>query len=150
MVQEREESRGGEEEDEDDEEVDEPELVLPSVPSVPSTPPVITSTRAKLEEPEPSPVPEPRSPSPVPAPSSPTPAPRRSARERNAPDRLELNSRGKTYANAVVYGRCAIGLRGGKDVSPRGVRPDRGDLGVLQGDGGSHGVPSGALCSVCK
>ena len=71
-----------------------------------------------MEEPEPSPVPEPSPPSPVPAPSSSppeaAPAPRCSARERNAPDRLELNSKGKTYANAVVYGRRAVGLRGGK------------------------------------
>merc|ERR1712239_42487 len=94
----------------------------PSVPSVPSTPPVIISTRAKLEEPEPSPVPEPRSPSPAPAPSSgppeAAPAPRRSAHERNAPDRLELNSKGKTYANAVVYGRRAVGLWGGGRCAP--------------------------------
>ena len=28
--------------------------------------------------------------------------------------RLELNSKGKTYANAMAYGRCSVGLRGGK------------------------------------
>ena len=71
-----------------------------------------------MEDPEPSPVPEPSPPSPASAPSSgppeAAPAPRRSARERNAPDRLELNSKGKTYANAVAYGQCSVGLRGGE------------------------------------
>merc|ERR1712082_129177 len=59
VVEKEEESRGGEEEDYDED--DETETVLPSAPSVPSTPPTIISTRAKMEDPEPSPVPEPSS-----------------------------------------------------------------------------------------
>ena len=57
VVEKEEESQGGEEEEDDDEETE--ITVLPSAPSVPSTPPAIISTRAKMEDPEPSPVPEP-------------------------------------------------------------------------------------------
>ena len=35
-------------------------------------------------------------------------------------------------------------------VRPLGVRPDQGDRSVPQGQGGSHGVLSGAFYSVCN
>ena len=135
-VPETEKHRGGEEEDEDDEDDDgyqsdpSPSPSLSTSP-VPSGPPPIETTRAKLEEPEQErvPVPEPRSPSPAPStrssPAEATPAPRRSARERSAPDRLEVNTKGKSYAHAVVYGSCSVGPRGGGVVRRPGVRPER-------------------------
>merc|ERR1712237_45726 len=130
IVQEK--HRGGEEDDddEDDEPTELPSVPSPSpVPSVPVTPPAIVSTRAKLEEPEQDPVPEPRSPSPAPStrssPAEAAPAPRRSARERSAPDRLELNAKGKSYAHAAAYGLCHVGPRGGGVVRRSGVRPER-------------------------
>merc|ERR1712237_161090 len=150
IVQEK--HRGGEEDDDDED--DEP-TELPSVPSpspVPSPPPVpsvIVSTRAKLEEPEQDPVPEPRSPSPAPSvrssPAEAAPAPRRSARERSAPDRLELNAKGKSYAHAVAYGQCSVGPRGEGVVRRSGVRPERSDRSVSQELGSSHIVLNGAF-----
>ena len=117
-----------EEEEEEDEDVT-------STP-VPETPvPATTPVPEPVQEPVPGPVPEQvkvQEPVPTPAPapgsspvSDPVPAPtlRRSSREKTVPDRLELTTKGKTFAAAVVYGLRTIGVGGGKkDVSERDIR----------------------------
>ena len=139
----------GEEEDDEVEITSSPSVPsLPSLPSVPSLPPLpsVPVMETKTEDPVPAlvsalgssptrpasaPGSSPTRPASAPgstpetAARSPSPAPtlRRSACERNIPDRLELSNKGKTYANAVVYG---LQLGGGKiDVREPDRRRDR-------------------------
>ena len=151
-----------EEEDEDEDVISIPSVPVPgtSVPvpvpetSVPVPAPEQVKTPApeqvKVREPVPTSVPAPGS-SPA-RDSSPAPTLRRSSREKTVPDRLELTTKGKTYAKAVVYGLKMVGVGGGKkDVSERDVRLGReGHAGYRHSEGQPQKVAYHLSRRVCN
>ena len=145
------EEEGGEEDDDEDEEIvittrtSAPSVPAPALPQAETKTPAPTSARGPGSSPA-RPVPAsargpgsgPTQPEATPEapPRSPSPAPtiRRSTRNRNIPDRLELSNTGKSYAQAVIYGR---GLGGGKEDASE---PDVSQVRVGQSvrSGGGH------------